>query len=226
LGSSFIEAYQVAPEKMASAIFASHIQQTDPTLQVINLGCSGHDPYDDFFRAFWFVHQFQPEKVILVLEGGFDRWLKRQKHPLDFDASNAGINADNKLTTRIMLLARNHSALLNLFAQSLKSSGQEEGSETKKDDKQSTEEILSEDLFHCLIQFRNTFGERFMLISTSEIAPFNRSLSDFCGRNQIVFKYNERIVVAENRFNGSGHLNEQGNKILGQFLTTVYEKNN
>ena len=54
LGSSYIEANQVPPQKIASQIFSDKIGDK---FNVVNLGKSGHYPIDSWFRLKYFENQ-------------------------------------------------------------------------------------------------------------------------------------------------------------------------
>lgn len=223
LGSSFVEARQVQQEIMASSVFARQIQSFDQTNQVLNLGVASYDPYDCYFRARYFAERYSPELVFLILESDFSYYFPRHRHPLDFTQPMNFGKVDNRLATLAQIYVRNHSAFVNLFAQSIKVSAKKTRNDILSAKRKRPVPSLNDDLRQCLLMFQKAFGTRFICISVSNCTSFNHQVAAYCKEQIIHYSYNDIIGRNENRFNGEGHLNEQGNKILGHFLAKVYE---
>jgi hypothetical protein len=52
----------------------------------------------------------------------------------------------------------------------------------------------------------------------------NKQLAGFCINNNINCMYDGNIMLPQYRINKSGHLNENGNRILGEKLYEAFEK--
>ncbi len=228
LGSSFMEAYQMPPGKMASSLFFSSIQKADPDLQVLDLGSSGHDPYDSYFRALYFTRSYKPDKIILLLDNIYSDWMKRHRHPLDFEPSSEFGREDNRFTTRISTLMRNNFSILDLFIRAVsKKNNEDPGESPRQTDVQAANTGIP-DMQTCLQHYASKYGADFTCLSIIPDTTINRNLASFCKTLNINFRFDPCILIPENRINQNGHLNEKGNYELGKFITgsfaEIYQK--
>ena len=227
LGSSYVEAYQIPPETISTSILNRLLEKEFPNYQVINFGASGHDPYDSWLRTKYYEKKLKPSFVILVIQSTYEQWFKRHKHPLDFDFSKLG-KENRSISTLIQIKLRNNSHLLNLFAQYLKKVGKSQKKRTENQVKK--EEILieyssiPEDLYTCVKEFDKQFGDQFFLISIINDDEVNEKIKYFCHENMINFSYSP-ITKSKNKINGVGHLNIQGNKLLGELMYETLKTN-
>jgi len=69
LGSSYVEAFKFKPSDIASSIYKAKLDSLGYQRNVMNLGCSGHDLYDSWFRLKYYEDKFnvKNDDVILVL---------------------------------------------------------------------------------------------------------------------------------------------------------------
>ncbi len=83
LGSSFVEALQYDSDQIATSVFQRQLDQSGISIQVMNLGCSGHDPYDSWFRLKYYEqkHGFFTQGVILVINSDNLDWFSRHPRP-------------------------------------------------------------------------------------------------------------------------------------------------
>jgi len=220
LGSSYVEAYQWPPSKIASSLFQNKLQIQDATYQVLNLGINGQDPYDLYWRAIYYEKTYPPAMVFLVLDRTLDERFERHPHPLNFDPR---AKVPRPLDSAIMngaILLWNHSAFLNLVSNlvinrtSEGRAGQAQGSFPLK-----SPALLGSDLRTCISKFKEKFFDRFVLIAMSEGKESDASLRDFCRVEGIRFMSRD-ILEPRYRLSGRGHLNGEGNQILAE---TLYE---
>jgi hypothetical protein len=224
LGSSFIEAYQVRPEMMATSVFNKLLTNSRIDAAVYNLGCSGHDPYDMWFRIKYFESKESFDTVIMILETDFSFKMKSYKEPLSYkpDARFASIN--NSLKLRLANALRNYSSFVALVLYGRTIAKLETDSpETRKTISFTRILELTPQLSDCLINFRNKYGKRFTLVTITEVPEFNRKLESFCSAKGINY-YNKPMFRQELLIKGAGHLNERGNRELGKVLYNAYLK--
>ncbi len=58
LGSSFVEAFQLQASDISTSYLQRDLDQMEIKRNVVNLGSSGHDPYDSWFRLKYFEDFF------------------------------------------------------------------------------------------------------------------------------------------------------------------------
>jgi hypothetical protein len=223
LGCSFIEAAPVPPDSMATAVFQRRLSRIDPRFQVINLGHSGHDLYDSYFRSAYYERMLPPEEVILEVHGEGSTWLPRHRQPLTFTLPPDFGTPVSSLATKAIIFARDQSSLLNMIGIAIKADQQrrEDEEEIAKNKASAAAEkrepALPSDLLPCLEEFHEKYKEKFLLLSMLMDARENAILGDYCRSHGLKF-VSKDIVVLENRTGPAGHLNVKGNKILGEFL--------
>jgi hypothetical protein len=229
LGSSFIEAYQIEPDKIATSVFQKRIQKESSKYNVVNLGASGHDVYDSWIRLKYFEQQIKPDYIILVVQSTYEKWLSRQKKPLNFSPEYLGKEKINKLN-KYNLLIRNKSHFVSLLAQSLK---QIKGKLILQDkaqiEDQTVENVLTEmkitnEFIETILEFKKEYKDKFALISIINDEEVNIKLEDICKENEIVFNM-KSLIKQEFMLHGAGHLNAKGNKMLGEFLYESFIEN-
>ena len=221
LGSSYIEAGQIPPDSMATSIFQRRISKIDRRFQVINLGYSGHDPFDLYLRSAYYEQTFPPEAVFLAIQDDGAAWPSRHPHPLTFTLPPGFGKPKLSLTTAVSIFLRNRSSLANIIADAIKTVELRQDEEVLKNRKFSEdhgrETSIPLDLLTCLWEFHARYKEKFCVLSILHDARKNIALSDYCRRHGLKFLGKE-ILIPENRLAGGGHLNVAGNAALGDFL--------
>lgn len=91
-----------------------------------------------------------------------------------------------------------------------------------KDGKKS--ELIPESLKQCLLKYRDDYGEKFIAIGICPDSKENSVLEEYCRTNGIKFEFSNDVLVPVNRFKGSGHLNNKGNKKLGELFIEVFKR--
>lgn len=222
LGSSFIEAFQFPPESIATSVYQGLLNRNQSEFSVLNLGASGHDPYDSYFYASYYERIFYPSYVVLVLTNISPDWPHRHRHPLDF---SIGENFGKPVVTasaKVLDSFRNVSSFLTIVsgyisiklgAGNIERGGMIQSGEVRD----SVLFSISDDLLLCLNEFNKKFKERFILISILGSRDTNEDLKAFCLKEGIRY-YASEILVPVNQINGNGHLNGKGNEYLGEFL--------
>ncbi len=223
LGSSYIEALQVSRDSIASSIFQHCLQSSSqPDYQIINLGESRLDPYAAWYRCHYFSKIYSPDKVVLVIEGFHPDWLQDYGDKISFEIpDNFGKPLNVSTRNRVAELAIKNSAFLNLLR---KGSGNAGKAEVKPAEEQLEDgsSIMPLTLTLSLLKFKETYGNNFLLVSFDSESSDNQQLRDFCNQNGINFQCSEEILKPEYRFGGNGHLNVEGNRLLGEFLYTAF----
>lgn len=218
LGSSFVEAYQVPPDKIAASIFQSKLDKHFPDYQVLNLSNSGHDPYDMYWRLSYFEKKFAPALIILVIDQSAEGWLKRHPRQLNFDLGLKKPRVIHSVKLDLAISIRNHSAFLNLVSEFLRDRTpfrEEESIDGPKNIK--TANNVNSELTACIEGFNNKYPNRFCLVSNTEVFNSYPHLREYCNENGILFLSGE-FYLPKYRINGTGHLNRNGNKLLGELL--------
>lgn len=216
MGSSYVEAYQVDPDSMASTIFAKKIKKIAPNYEVLNLGCSGHDVMDSYLRAMYYSQIYKPEIVILVIDSDYKSWF-RENTFLETDKLN--FNQKSDWVTNIVIKLRNNFSFFNLAANSL-------NSKSKEINQIKNESVTAElndysNMKGAIHMFINEFKQSFICISISDKTKMNKILKAELLNYECSYYVDEENKGTEFRINGSGHLNKKGNKKLGEF---IYDK--
>jgi len=222
LGSSFVEALQVPPEKMATSILQQKLNIKNSEYQVLNIAYSGDDPYDSFRRLEYFSNFYQPESIILVIDKTNAKWFKRHKKPLDFFFDNDFGRVKVGVKTKINLFFRNHSSFISIFANGLKSVQQKKGNENKKT-KVILEDHVPEEMYITLKKYKEKYQDSFFCLSIMDNKIVNQEMEQFCLKNNINFKY-KALKTKDNMLHGTGHLNEKGNEELGGSMYDFFQK--
>ena len=84
---------------------------------------------------------------------------------------------------------------------------------------------LNSDLIACILNFNKKYMDRFLLLSISNENYANTQISNLCKVNGIPFVF-RNILLPKYRLNGKGHLNIDGNKLVGDLLYESFIQNN
>jgi len=205
LGSSYLEAAPTPPDSMAVSHFQKLIDLSGKPYKIINLGRSGHDPYDLYFRLAWFEKQYGKGKVILVLDNTYEEWLTRNPHPLSFSISpQFGFSLRNH-SIQLAMFVLNHSATVYLMKQAKKSTDVEENAFLLEPNPIDSLKRMPTDLMTCLDAFHEKYGDAFTVFSMISEKTYNDQLEQFCRSKEIYFN-SQPINRAENKIKGIGHL--------------------
>lgn len=231
LGSSYIEGFQFPPQKIAGTIFENDLRLENPISTVINLGCSGHDPYDSYFRLKYFekILDFHTSDIILVLNSDNRAWLARHTQPLQFELPKdfGCINTNQREVLQIYI--RNLSSFIELITKGIIKHKAEAGPENEEpafinrelaSSNENSPLSFTESLKNCLHVFQSQY-EGFITVSLCDDISFNTQIDEFCRKEGIAF-FVFPLVMPKYRINGAGHLNEEGNELLGHFLSRSY----
>lgn len=222
LGSSYIEAFQVPPEKMATSVLQILLKKKNPEYQVINLGASGHDPYDLFFRLAYYEKTYKPEKIVLILEQLFSEWLLRHHYPLNFNDSNemGKVYTNKNPIKRLVKKNIEKSSFLTLvwdmFKEVLNGENNNNFLNNYNNNNQNDRKI-AEELKKCLIEYKAKYDDKFVLVSIINNNIENKLLANFCKKNYIEF-VSSGLNSSNFKINKNGHLNNEGNKKLGELI--------
>jgi hypothetical protein len=225
MGSSFVEALQCDGSQIATTRMQNHLDRAGLTqYQVVNLGISGEDPYCD-----WFVLHFMQKEMpipysILVLESTFEIWLGRHSQPLDFTIS-PDIHQPIPLTKKNYLgFFRAHSALMNLMAMVFTDDGNTPKGNQDQRTPRTTLQVITPALLDCLQTFQGEYGDHFAVVSIIKSDSLNKQLADYCRENQIQLLTDSKLLTPDRRIKGVGHMNQYGNKALGDLLYEAYRR--
>lgn len=121
LGSSYVEAFQYKPEDIASSLFSDKLKAIGITEPVLNLGCSGHDPYDSWFRLKYYENKysFQPKDIVLVINSDNDSWFACHPQPFDFSLPASFGKKHEGRFMNMVISARNLSSMVEIFAKNI-----------------------------------------------------------------------------------------------------------
>jgi len=204
----------VTPARIATSVLQQQLRQNKISAGVYNLGHHGYDPYESLYRLRFFKsHGLSPDCVILVVESDYNGWFNRHTQPLDFTPGKKFGQVNTSPSYSLQRQLRNHSALINLLVRKDNFFPIENDFE---EDNVVAESTVSESMRQTLRMFHEECPA-FMLVSMSPDKHFNQQLDEFCANNGIVF-FKKGIKIPVNRIDGSGHLNEKGNRELGEFL--------
>lgn len=224
LGSSYVQANQVAPTKVSTTICQSRLGASSK-YQVLNLGEGGLDQYDSYFKLKYYEKFYKPEKIFLMIERVDERWLSRHD-TLNFALSeNLGREIHPNTAERIERFVRKNSSFLNILSNGYKIASNTNFRSAKivktvNDPNLTRNEDISKKLLICLDKFREDYGSNFIVVSIIDNPEINIFLDNFCRSKNIIFKFSP-INRTENKLNIRGHLNEKGNEELGNFLYEI-----
>jgi len=213
LGSSFIEAMEVEPGKIATSILNGMCESLG--YQVINLGYRGNTPYEQYCRLKYYSRIYKPSIVVLALDSTYEPWYKQRDYRQDDPELLKDFGTkDRDFLHNLYRVARNSSALINLSVPALLSKRSEDnGAPTAEDNQDSiTPEITA---LLKSISLLNAESAKFVVVSFIKSKPAVEALERELSKQNIPFfhkdiKSNDNIIV--------GHLNEQGNHDLGSFV--------
>jgi hypothetical protein len=227
LGNSFVKASEIPPEHIATSVFQKKLNELNKNTNILNLGFYAHDPFQLWYLSQYFRNVYPPQAVILVLERDYEYWMKGYQHPLEFKLPENFGTEETSASFRLISFLRNNSAFINLTASALKLSGgtATEVSNDAEDMLMSGKlDSVPDDLKTVITQFKNTYGDKLIIVSIMPDEVLNGKFAEFCSRADIKCIYDSGIMVPQFRLNKSGHLNEEGNKKLGEKLYEAYEK--
>jgi hypothetical protein len=218
LGSSFVEASQTPPQKIATSILQNKLQAQNPDYQVLNLGISGHDPYDLYWRLSFYEKAYIPIKVFLVIDTTYSDWLMRQRHPLNFAGKSKTPKRLHSLKMKYAGFMMNHSSFFNLVSLLIERGDRDDGKKNRRNSSEAgLAEKLDQDLIACISNFSDKYKDRFSVVSLAREKIFDSQIRGFCEANRIDF-ISRNILLPDYQLNGKGHLNDEGNKLLGEML--------
>lgn len=230
LGSSFVEAFQHKPNEIASSLFSSKLDSLSFGYNVLNLGCSGHDPYDSWFRLKYYEDKlsFRTNHVILVINSDNNSWFSRHPKPFTFERTADFGKVNESTSVKALIYARNMSSMLELFVKALKDTDIEEPAKHVDTVDESSEEVInepnapsfSEEMASCLRAFSDEYPQ-FKVVSTSGDDDFNKELKVFCENNGIDLSI-QSLDSPTYQIGGAGHLNREGNRALADALLSVF----
>ncbi|MDD3236216.1 MAG: hypothetical protein PHH43_07835 [Candidatus Cloacimonetes bacterium] len=225
LGDSYVEALQYSGDITAAGVFSSELKKNKSRYQVVNLGSSAHDPYILWFRLKFFEKYFSPDRIVLIYER-FDtmkRYFGRWELPLDFAIQNSfGVQIVLKNPNTIAHKLRSSSSALNLMA-TLKAKKSKNTNELSISDYSVTleNEAVYDMLVSCLKKYYEEYGDKFVFVSLMGDNPYKRELYEFCHDQGINYFTNYNVMNPSNLIDGTGHLNEKGNMLLGQYMFSL-----
>jgi hypothetical protein len=227
LGSSYIQANQVERKNVSTSVFQSLIG-FNSKYQVINLGEGGLDQYDSYFKIKYYEKLYNPYLIIMVVDRVDDRWLSRHDS-LTFNADIFNVREiKDNATGKIEILFRRNSAFINLLSNGYKISSKLGSEDNKKrtainDPNNTKVENISKHFFPCIEKFASDYGNKFVLVSMIDNIEINNYINKFCKDKNIIYRF-RNINRMENRLSRTGHLNENGNKELGELLYNIFEE--
>lgn len=228
LGSSFIEAGQVKPDKMAVSVFSEFVNLHYTEYTVMNLGRKAHDLYDSWFRYHYYKTFFAPYITICVLDqrNSYDR----HPQPLKYDLPDGFGKADKSIKTLIGTKVLNFSSLLSLcyrgFRQALR-----ESDPIPDDDSTSVDQAdyladkdnrMISSIKSCIMEFSKVAHDSLIIVPIFCQSELNEELQVFCDSLGVFCMASSSIQKAENQLNSFGHFNEKGNLELGTLLSKAF----
>lgn len=230
VGNSYVQAYEVEPDSMATSILNSRIRNKYKDFSVLNLGRGDQDVYDSYFKCLYYEKFYKPAIVFLILDNTNKEVLLRHNKPLNFQVSDNFGKTENSFLLNAHNYFRNKSSLINLVAKYVYDN---QNLFNEKKDK-ITEDInpytkgedlinLSDDLFLCINEFNKKYEKKFVLVSIIASKEINLKLNDFCSSTGINFTFGE-INVAKYKLSGWGHLTNEGNRLFGELLYESFAK--
>jgi hypothetical protein len=230
VGNSYVQAYEVEPDSMATSILNSRIKNKYKDFSVLNLGRGDQDVYDSYFKCLYYEKYFHPALVFLILDNTNKEVLLRHNKPLNFQVSDNFGKAENSFLLNAHNYFRNKSSLINLVAkyvydnQNLFNERNDKTTEDVNPYTKSEDLInLSDDLFLCINEFNKKYGKKFVLVSIIASSEINSRLNDFCTTSGINFTSGE-INIAKYKLSGWGHLTNEGNRLFGELLYESFVK--
>jgi hypothetical protein len=216
LGSSFVEARQVPPEKMATSFLNVEIEKMDNKLQVLNLGYGGHDPNDSFQRLAYFEQFFLIEKVILVIDSTFAIWLNKRRSKRKAHVSER-FETDMTFLGRIRIYVANHFSVLSLIGKAVNRKIMDLVLKREYlDELRPLKRETFQELYKILDGFNKKYQNKFVCCSIVSDRKFTGEISKL--REKYNFFHTNNVHSPSTRFDVNGHLNEKGHEMLGEFL--------
>lgn len=227
LGNSFVKASELPPEQIASSVFQKKLNELNKNTNVLNLGFYAHNPFQMWYLSQYFRNIYPPSAVVIVLERDYEYWMKGYKHPLEFKLPENFGTEETSASFKLISFLRNNSAFINLTASALKLSGGTTSEVVQDDDPllmSGNLDYVPEDLKTVITEFKKIYGGKLIILSIMPDELLNGKLAEFCAGADIKCIYDSGIMSPQYRLNKSGHLNEEGNKKLGEKLYEAYEK--
>jgi hypothetical protein len=225
LGSSFIEAKNVKNTDLATSHFQGYLDSINAQTNVINLGSSGHDPYVMWHRLKFFEQELKHNFTIVVIDPLSLTYLSnRWTDSLSFDAL-AGYPKEipQRPIVKLAAIPRRYSSALNLLLQGFASKENLNEDKPQKQTEAQNQGAWSK-LEQCIAMYSSNYTPNVLLLSIIPDVDTNDKIKEICLKYNCNFTSNETIIQPKYQTNGSGHLNENGNQVLGKFLFESYQK--
>lgn len=221
LGSSYVEAMEVEPRRIAASVLNDLCHKSG--YQVVNIAYRGNTPYEQYCRLRYYSTIYKPDIVLLVLDSTYEPWYKQRKY-VQTDPSkkkNFGIE-DSSTKRKIYRQLRNNSALVNLLVPALGVKQQvADGDPQKVESSVRVKHDVSE--LVKSIRLINDSTDKFAVVSFIKDSKSVEMLKAEMQDIDIPFFHQDikkpgHILV--------GHLNEIGNRKLGEVLYESLQKTN
>jgi hypothetical protein len=229
LGDSFLEAMQVPPKKMSVSVFADLLRNIDTNYKPINLGSPNHDADILWFRTNFYEKYYKPDYVCLMVTclEVLDLNFQNHTYPLNFSMpENFGNQINENRLEKFVNVFRKNLSSVNLIANGLNyNNTNSKNTPLLMPDTQSSKryKISLGYLKECLKKYKDKYGDKFFVISIEPEEDNNKLLSSIC--DSLDVKYlSKSLLYEENILSGGSHLNELGNKKLGELFYDAFVK--
>jgi len=227
LGSSFIEAMSVSREETATAVFQNMLDSDSVKYNVINLGCSGHDPYVMWFRSQFFARYFTPDYVIVVLDpSSIGNLRRRWEDTLSFEIPpNLPVELPLSPVRKYTALPRKYSAFINLVLHGFKSQVERlQINDLNADFPHDELSAAFNKMEQCIAMYAKQYNN-VLFVSIINSTTTNHILEELCTKYHVYFAADNSILQSGNRIDRYGHLSVRGNQLLGSYLYDVFNDN-
>lgn len=236
MGSSHMEAFNVAQNKSASYVLNKKFHDADIDLQVYNIGISGHTLARCLNNAENAVKEFKPNKYVVIETSSVRPDAEDIKDAVDCDLNP--IESNNRgIIGRLQKLP----FLRRLYGQIKSVLGDNDNEDKSADVDENFEKLLSRVVgtmeenniqliivYNCAVEIDET-GK---VMEQQEIGPIQK-FKEVCDKNDVVFvnmhqafsdyyKDTNRLPRGfSNSDAGSGHLNRYGHEVLADELFEI-----
>lgn len=215
-GSSFIMG-QLPMKDIASSVAQTRLDSLKAGESLFNLGEGNHGPFMSFLRACFFDKKYDFDYVIYINDGNWEKSARQWqdiKYYQEISFSEIFPSCYSKAVQRVRSLSR----LINIIVIAVH--GKYGVGFTRDQNFADVEPQSLEGYSNALYAFTTAWKNRFVVINVSDMANFNQSLSNLCGKFSIPY-YQKNIMKPQYRINGSGHFNLRGNRELGEMIVDV-----
>lgn len=224
IGSSFIEAQQVQPSQIATSILQRKIRDRGARVNVVNLGYRGGNPLNLYRRLKYWDERFAFNHVVLLIDHYPFQGLPRH---LDIVANlPTGWDRDVSIFHNAYRIARNVSALVNLYVPGLRQSEASPNSRPVNPGRSSTPMD-----FGPLIETFFTYsreGSRMLVLSLADVpADYKEEMHLQLRRLSSEYRVPVHICAGPGpggRINNGGHYNEAGNAYVAEAISRALEE--